>query len=152
MIKKNKIALYINDGAKYFRVMKSTALTIALNPETETYDYIADESSTTELSKYVPSIEQALKMHKGSEDFEYIWEKFYNLKTGEEAKTDCLIVFMFDEAGENTYKAWKADCTIVLNQLNAVDSEIGFNINFAGDITLGTVKPDAQGNPEFTPS
>ena len=53
IIKKHRIGLFVNTGTKasptWKRIKKSTELTLAMNPETEDYDYIADESPTTEL-------------------------------------------------------------------------------------------------------
>lgn len=144
MVKKNKIALFVDTSTTstpvWKRIKKSTELTIAANPETEEYDFIADENPTTELKNYNPEIEQPLKMVEGEDDFEYFWGKFYGLPTGEDAKTQLLLVYVFDKTtvgSTDHYKAWKVDATIVFNELNAVDSELNFNLNFAGDIAEG---------------
>ena len=75
MIKKHRIGLFVNTAASgmpaFKRIKKSTELTIAMNPETEDYDYIADENPTTEHLGYKPEIEQPLKMISGEDDFEY---------------------------------------------------------------------------------
>lgn len=147
MIKKHQIGLFLNMAASgaaapsWTRIKKSTELTISMNPETEDVDYIADESPTTELKQYKPSIEQPLKMIKGEPDFEAVWPRFYDLKTGDEAKMDVLVVFIFDKTGSGTsatYKAWKTRSLVTFNELNAVDSELSFDINFGGNIERGT--------------
>ena len=155
MIKKHPIALFVNTGERqapvWTRIQKSTALTLAMNPETEEVDYIADESPTEELVKYKPSIEQPLKMIKGEPDFEYFWDKFFAMDTGNEAKTDYLIVFYFDKIeGEEqpTYKAWNGECTISFNELNAVDSELNFDLMFGGTVLRGLATV-ANGVPTF---
>lgn len=153
MIKKHLIALFINTGTgsapAWTRIKKSTELTIALNPETEEVDYIADENPTTELSKYAPSIEQPLKMIEGEPDFEFIWERFFSLATGEDAKAEYMIVFMFDKDTSGAYKAWKGNSIISCNEMNAVDSEIGFDLLFGGTVDKGTAKV-VDGTPTFT--
>nr|DAW81123.1 MAG TPA: hypothetical protein [Caudoviricetes sp.] len=155
MIKKHLIALFLNTGTAsaptWTRVKKSTELTISLNPETEDFDYIADENPTTELTKYAPSIEQPLKMIESEPDFEFIWNRFYDMKTGEDAKTDYMIVFMFDKTAGATpaYKAWKGSAIISCKELNAVDSEIGFDLMFGGTIEKGTATV-TDGTPTFT--
>ena len=40
------------------RATKSTDLAIAMNAETETFDFIADESPTDEIKSYKPTITQ----------------------------------------------------------------------------------------------
>lgn len=152
MIKKHLIALFINAGTssdpKWTRIKKSTQLTIALNPETEEVDYIADENPTTELTKYAPKIEQPLKMIKDEPDFEFIWDRFFSLATGEDAKAEYMIVFMFDKDETGAYKAWKGDSVISCNELNAVDSEISFDLAFGGTVDKGTATV-VSGTPTF---
>lgn len=159
MVKKHKIGLFVNTGTAssptWKRIKKSTELTIAMNTETEEYDYIADENPTTVIQQYKPAIEQALTMYEDEDDFNYFWDLFYDTVTGKDAETEVMLVFMFD--GDNTagYKAWKCGCTINFENLNAVDSSLNFNINFAGTITKGTATvtgtaPDLT--PTFTPS
>lgn len=153
MVKKHLIALFINTGTPssptWTRIKKSTELTISLNPETEEVDYIADENPTTELTKYAPKIEQPLKMIEGEPDFEFIWGRFFSLATGEDAKAEYMIVFMFDKTEAGAYKAWKGSSIISCNELNAVDSEISFDLAFGGTVDKGTATV-TSGSPEFT--
>ena len=153
MVKKHLIALFLNTGTSsaptWTRIKKSTELTIALNPETEEFDYIADENPTTELTKYAPSIEQPLKMIKGEPDFEFIWDRFFSLATGQDAKAEYMIVFMFDKDETGAYKAWKGDSVISCNEMNAVDSEISFDLAFGGTVEKGTATV-TSGSPSFT--
>ena len=66
MIKKHQIGLFVDTSdtstPAYKRLKKSTELTISMEAETEDYDYIADESPTTELTEYKPEIEQPLRL------------------------------------------------------------------------------------------
>lgn len=152
MVKKHLIALFLNTGEKgtptWTRIKKSTELTIAMNPETEEQDYIADESPTSELVGYAPKIEQPLKMIETEPDFEYIWDKFYTMSTGETAKTEYLIVFMFEKDSQGEFKAWKGEATVICNELNAVDSEINFELAFGGTVEKGTATVEA-GKPTY---
>lgn len=142
IIKKHLIALYLNKGTSqtpdWFRIKKSTALSLALNPETKDYDYIVDESPTTELDKYKPTINQSLTMYKGETDYEEVFKRFFNLSVGEDAKTEVLIVFMAEETAANTFKAWKSECVISISEMNAVDSTITFDVLFGGTTKKGT--------------
>jgi hypothetical protein len=159
MIKKHEIAVYLDASATatpdWFRIAKATELKIAMNPETEEYDYIADENPTTELDRYAPEISgMPLKMYKGNDDFDFFYDKFYNMAIGSEANVNALIVYKFDytEAGTEpvvtTYKAWQAGATISVDEMNANDSELSVNIAL-NNITKGTVV-FSDGNPTFT--
>lgn len=151
MVKKHMIGLFLNVGTPsvphWVRIKKSTALTISLNPETEDFDYIADESKTTELKDYKPSIDQPLTMYENEPDYQYVFDKFYELKTGNEAHSEVLVAFMQTAVGERQFKAWKSDCIIVVNDLDGVGSVINFNIQFGGTTkkgiaTISGVAPD----------
>lgn len=160
MVKKWKIAPFLNKGTKeaaeWFRIKKSTAFDLSLNPETQDYDYIADESPTTELLKYKPSLNQALTMYKGEEDYDFIFKKFFNLDTGSDAESEILLVF-FQESSKVTdeeqteheyFLAWKSDCIISINNLNSVDSTLTFDVFMNGTIDKGYIEL-VEGKPIF---
>lgn len=157
MVKKWKIAPFLNKGTTaspdWFRIKKSTALDLMMNPETKEFDYIADESPTTELDKYKPSLSQALTMYKDEDDYEFVFDKFFNMSVGEDAKTEILLVFYqepVDEGDTHThFKAWKSSCVISVNDLNGVDSVINFDVTFGGTVSKGYVTI-SSGVPSFT--
>lgn len=155
MVKKHKIALFLNAGTPaspdWVRIKKSTAFDLTLNGETESYDYIADEYPTQELMRYAPSISQSLTMYKGEPDYEFVFNRFYELKTGSDAKSEVLIVYFQETAATNTFKAWKAECVLVGNNLNSVDSTITFDIAFNANVQKGTVVV-TDGVPVFSDS
>ena len=137
MVKKHKIALFLKPDNAYKRIKKSESLTISMNPEEVTYDYIADETPTTEVDKYNPSIDQDLTMYKGDEDYEMIFPYFYEMKTGSDAHVSCMVVFMQEEASGGGYKAWETDSVISVQDLNAVDKKLNFKVLFGGTIKKG---------------
>lgn len=164
MVKKHQIAPFLNkavgsDGLvdkstpDWMRICKSTAFDLNMNPETEDRDYICDENPTTELKDYKPSFNTPLVMHKNEPDYKFIFGKFFNLDTGDKAKSELLLVFFqepVDSADTPThFKAWRVDCTIILNDLNSVDSTLSFDTNFAGTIKKGYVTI-SDGVPAFT--
>lgn len=164
MVKKHQIAPFLNkavgsDGLvdkttpDWMRICMSTAFDLNMNPETEDRDYICDENPTTELKNYKPSFNTPLVMHKNEPDYEFIFGKFFNQDTGDKAKSELLLVFFqepVDSADTPThFKAWRVDCTIILNDLNSVDSTLSFDTNFAGTIKKGYVTI-SDGVPAFT--
>lgn len=142
MVKKHLIGLFLNTGTKdapvWTRIKKSTELTLSMNPETEEFDYIADENPTTELMKYKPTIDQDLTMYKEEADYAMIWPYFYEMRTGSDAHVDCMVAFMQESATGGGYKAWKTDSIISVKDLNAVESKLNFQILFGGTVTKGT--------------
>ncbi|MBS7265280.1 MAG: hypothetical protein KIG83_02195 [Treponema sp.] len=164
MVKKHQIAPFLNkavgsDGLVdkstpgWMRICMSTAFDLNMNPETEDRDYICDEAPTTELKQYKPSFNTPLVMHKNEPDYEFIFGKFFNQDAGDKAKSELLLVFFqepVDSADTPThFKAWRVDCTIILNDLNSVDSTLSFDTNFAGTIKKGYVTI-SEGAPTFT--
>ena len=78
---------------------------------------------------------------------------FFNMKVGEEAKTNYLIVFMFDKKGAAeaiTYGAWSGECTIAFDELNANDSELSFNLALGATVKKGTATVTGTA-PDYTP-
>ena len=168
MVKKHLIAAFLNtavgtDGLvdksapEWTRIKKSTQLSLAMNPETETLDYISDENPTTELIRYNPNFDTPLKMYKGEPDYEFVFDKYFNQKVGDEAKSQILMVYYqepLDTITESNtehkvFKAQLADSTIVVNTLNINDSELDFNTNFGGTTKKGYVTITG-GEPVFT--
>ena len=164
MVKKHQIAPFLNkavgsDGLvdkstpDWMRICMSTAFDLNMNPETEDRDYICDEAPTTELKQYKPSFNTPLVMHENEPDYEFIFGKFFNQDAGDKAKSELLLVFFqepVDSADTPThFKAWRVDCTIILNDLNSVDSTLSFDTNFAGTIKKGYVTI-SEGAPTFT--
>lgn len=141
MVKKNQIGLFLNTGTgaqpEWVRIKKSTELTVTMNPETEEFNYIADENPTTELKKYAPTIDQDLTMYKGEADYTMMWPYFFETKTGSDAHIGCMIVFMHEGDTKNGFSAWKTDAILSMQDLNAVEGKLNFQIIFGGDIEKG---------------
>ena len=163
LVKKHKIGLFLKNGENFSRIAKSTTLTLSMNPNEEEFDYIADESATTEVTEYKPTIDQDLVMYKGSEDYEMLWPYFYEMKTGSDAHTDCMIVFMqeaVDAEGANIplsdtttpvagYRAWLTDSVISMQDLTATDKKLDFKVIFGGGVKKGVASMQ-DGKPTFT--
>lgn len=154
MVKKHLIGLFIDTGndvnnQRFRRIKKSTELTVSMNPVTNEYDYIADESPTSEVDKYQPSIDQPLTMYKDEPDFKMIFERFFKMNVGNDAHARVMLVYMFAGNKESGFLAWESDCILQISEMNAVDSTITMNITFGGTVRKGyaTVVNDV---PTFT--
>lgn len=167
LVRKHKIGLFLqNELFEFVRIKKSTSLTLSMNPVEEETDYIADESPSTELTDYKPSIDQDLVMYAGEEDYEMMWHYMYELRTGSDAHTDCMIIFMHrpvdaqgndipvgDETAEVVgYRAWLTNSIVSIQDMNATEKKLNFKVLFGGGITKGIATVNEEGSPAFTPA
>lgn len=162
LVKKTKVVPFINTGTTMFptwtQIKKSTSFTLAMNPQTQTFDFISDEIPQNEIDRYQPSLAQSLTMFKGEDDYQTIFDMLFERATGEDAHREVLIAFYKETAsykpsGESNpatvYKAWKVDATVTLNQMDTVNENIDFDLAF-NSITEGAVSVSGQGVPSFT--
>lgn len=155
-VKKYEVVPFIKikGAADYVQIKKSTELKLEFGAATEEYDYISDESPTTELEKYKPEISGLpLTMYREEPDFAAIWDIAYNLRTGGDAVADLLLVYKFDEdsAKTGTWKAWNVPATVVVKTLDAVEGKIEFDLQMRGTVKRGTVTEES-GKPKFKPA
>lgn len=97
LIKKTKIVPFINTGTAqipvWTQIKKSTSFTLAMNPQTKTFDFISSETPQNEIDSYQPSLAQSITMFKGEPDYEAIFDMLFNRATGADAHRDTLICF-----------------------------------------------------------
>lgn len=151
--KKHQTQLFLNvDGdsiaPSWARLGLSTVLDIAMNTDSEDYDFIKDENPTTIVEKYAPSLAQECMAKEGDSCFEYLWDLFFNMKYGTQVETEALIVFP-KTITEGKMQAWKMPATIILNNFDFVAKKISFDIKTAGTIVKGSATV-SEGQPVFT--
>lgn len=151
--KKHQTQLFLNvDGdnlaPSWARLGLSTILDIAMNTDSEDYDFIKDENPTTIVEKYAPSLAQECMAKEGDSCFEYLWNLFFNMEYGTKVETQALIVFP-KTVSEGVMQAWKMPATIILNNFDFVAKKISFDIKTAGTIEKGTATV-TDGKPVFT--
>ena len=123
---------------------------MALNAQTEENDFIENEMTTTDVTGYKPELPQELQTNKGDDAFDYIYEKFYTLPTGEGVRENLLIVFAGNIGTEEApkFNAWNTDATLILEHLDTVAQKIYFKLAINA-IEYGTVTI-TDGKPVFT--
>ena len=96
-LKRHKTIPFLNitttEAEEWARIGKSTVFDLVLNAETEENDFIDSEMKTTDITSYKPELSQELQSNKGDAAFDYLYDMFFNLPTGEDVKKDLLIVF-----------------------------------------------------------
>lgn len=120
-----------------------------LNAQTEENDFIETDMTTTDVMSYKPQLDQELQCNKGDDAFDYLYNLFYSLPTGEDVKQNLMIVF--DGATKITpespaepydqYKAWNTEATLTLDHFDSVAEKIYFSFSI-NDIDRVNVKID----------
>ena len=153
-LKKFKTIPFLNistSGAEsWARIGKSTIFDLVLNAQTEDNDFIEDEMPTTEVMYYKPELAQELQCNKGDAAFDYLYDMFFNLPTGEDVKKNLLIVFAGNVGTEEApkFNAWNTKSTLILDHFDSVAEKIYFKFSITS-IERGTATVTA-GAPTFT--
>ena len=153
-LKKFKTIPFLNISAteveSWARIGKSTIFDLVLNAQTEDNDFIEDEMPTTEVMYYKPELAQELQCNKGDAAFDYLYDMFFNLPTGEGVKKNLLIVFAGNVGTEEDpkFNAWNTKSTLILDHFDSVAEKIYFKFSITS-IERGTATVTA-GAPTFT--
>lgn len=139
------------EAPDWARIGKSTVFDLVLNPQTEDSDFIEDEMPTSDVKGYKPELGQELQCNKGDAAFDYLYDMFYSLPTGEEVKKNLLIVFAGNvgTADAEKFKAWNTTSTLILDHLDTVAEKIYFKFSI-NKIEKGTVTIDENKKPTYT--
>ena len=153
-LKKFKTIPFLNisktEVESWARIGKSTIFDLVLNAQTEENDFIDDEMPTTEVMYYKPELAQELQCNKGDAAFDYLYDMFFNLPTGEGVKKNLLIVFAGNVGTEEDpkFNAWNTKSTLILDHFDSVAEKIYFKFSITS-IERGTATVTA-GAPTFT--
>ena len=124
----------------WVRIKKSTTLSVTMNPETETFDYIADEFASEELKSYKPSINQDLAVYKDEPDFAFFYNLYKKLPTGSDAHREFLLVYLLDGDASAGYYSQKIEGILSFSSFDAVAGTLNFDINLSGTPVSGKTK------------
>lgn len=134
-LKKFKTIPFLNISTtkeeSWARIGKSTVFDLVLNAQTEDNDFIEDEMTTTDVMYYKPELSQELQANKGDPAFDYLYDMFYNLPTGEDVKKNLLIVFAGNIGTEDEpkFNAWNTTSTLILDHFDSVAEKIYFKFS-----------------------
>jgi len=113
------------------RIGKSTVFDLILNAQTEENNFIENEMPEVDITYYKPELSQELQCNKGDPAFDYLYDMFFNLPTGEDVKKNMLIVFDGNQGTDEapTFKAWNTTSTLILDHFDSVAEKIYFKFN-----------------------
>lgn len=153
-LKKHRTIPFLNIGTKdakvWARIGRSTVFDLVLNAVTEESNFIEDEMATTDITGYKPSLAQELQSNKGDAAFDYLYDMFITLPTGEDVKKELLIVFdgsTENASGDEEFRAWDCEATLTLDHFDSVAEKIYFSFSI-NKKAVGTSTVEA-GVPTF---
>ena len=154
-IKRSKIAHYLDttpseNTATYVRINKGVSgLTIDYSAETQSSQYIGEDSATTDTTGYTPTASIEQECFKGDGVFEYI----DSLRKSRALLADCYTtlvnVYAYNEVivsttGTGEYEAEKQDVSITIGEYGGDQPDtphISYTINYRGDGVRGKFNP-----------
>lgn len=132
------------DKEDYARMGKGISeMKESYNAEEESNQYIHEDSATNEVVSYSPTFDVTQKCYVGEKIFEFVDEKRKNLAVEEDAKVNCLKVYLYNQLAENVYEAAKINTTLVIGDYDA--KEITYNVKQNGNQTQGYVTITKEG-------
>lgn len=126
------------------RIDKSTLMSISMNPQTETNEWIDLENAEEDVVSNQPELGQEIACYEGNPIYDFLSEKFFNMPTGQECKVPSLMCF-----GGSGKKAWRSTSTIIFDSLDAVAGKLTYTIKLGGNVEKGTYSI-TEGAPTFT--
>lgn len=124
------------------------AFSKAYNPQTSTKKFIHQKVATTTKDSVQPTGAVSQEMYSSDGCYELAWS--LRNEIGSAVDIEILDVFMFDKQSEGVYGAEFSKGTLIVNEVMGEDAVINYDLNYNGDVVLGTVQFDEQGKPTFT--
>lgn len=148
-VKRSQFALYLNvlpSGTADYELVGDgiTTATINYNPQTSEETYIHQDSGTTEIESYRPTMPVEATAKSGDPVFDFVDGLRQSRAVLDAAKTDAVLVYIYE--GEETpaagdYPAEKQDVSIQIDSFGGdggAKAKINYTINFLGDPVPGT--------------
>ena len=157
-IKRSLFATFINttpsgESNTYVRMGKGvTEQKISYNPTVNSEQYIDEDSATSSVDGYAPSINTPQTCYKDEAVFEYIDKLRRDRAIGADAETDILLVYMYASVTGGGYEAEKNKVAISIEEFGGSAADpvsITYTLNFVGDPVKGTAAVSA-GTVTFT--
>ena len=155
-IKRSLFATFINtapngEAEVWARMGKGiTSQKISYNPNVTTEQYIDEDSATSSVDSYAPSLDGSQTCYKGEPVFTYIDGLRQKRAVGKELETQVLFVYLYDGA-ENSFKAEKNNCVIQLGEYGGDGGgnvTMTYTVGLNGDPVVGTATV-TEGNVAF---
>lgn len=155
-IKRSRLAIFLNTGTretpKWSICGKGfTEQVIDYGAEVTKEQYVDEDSASNSVTSYSPTIPSPMTAHKGESVFGFVDGIRRARKVLDEAETDCLIVYLYEDGDAGAYAAEKNRCAVKVNSFGGPANEpvkLDFDILLSGDPEVGTFNPSTK---TFTP-
>ena len=157
-VKRSDFASFLNIGGStenWARMGKGiTSQQISYNPQTTSETFIDEDSATTTLDSYAPTMSTPQTAYAGDPVFDFVDNLRQRRAVGAECETDMLLVYLYDSNGSSSYAAEKQKVAIQIDDFGGdggASNVINYTLNFVGNAEQGTVSI-TSGKPAFTKS
>lgn len=155
-VKRSQFVTFMNVGTKltpdYALVGKGvTTAPVNYNPQTEEEQYIHEDSGTTSIVGYRPTISLEMKMDTDDEVCVFVDSLRRDRATLSDAETDIVMVYLYETPISGEYPAEKQTVQVQIDEFSGeagASNPLNFTLLFQGDSIKGTFDPEAA---EFTP-
>src|SRR5690606_31306421 len=121
-----------------------TTGTINYNPEVETVTYIHEDSATSSVDRYAPTMPIEAQYKKGDAVLDYLEAKRKARVVGTAAETTIVNVWMYEDAIDGEYPAEQQRVSISFDTFGGdggTPNALNCTLNYIGDAVLGTFDP-----------
>ena len=150
-VKRSEFRMFINVGTTetpdYALLGEGvTNAEVQYNPQTIEETYVHQDSGVTEVESYRPTSPVEQSCIAGDDVFDFVDALRKARAVLDAAKTDIVMVYMYEDEGTAGYPAEQQDVSIQIDSFGGAGGEtnkINFTINFLGDPVVGEFDVDA---------
>lgn len=146
-VKRSQFATFLNttpsgDSPTWARMGKGiTSASVSYNPTVNDEQFIDEDSGNKEVDSYAPTMSGEQTAYKGDAVFDFVDGLRQSRATGEDAKTQMLMVYIYDKEETGKYKAELQDVAISINEFGGDAGSaniISYDVGFCGESQKGT--------------
>lgn len=150
-VTRSKQMAFLNTGTSssptWSRMGKGIASqTINYNPQTESECYIDEDSASTGVDSYQPTIPTTQSVYDGEPCFAFVNNLRRKRAVGGDAETEILLVDAFG-GSSGSYPAERNACSIQIDSYGGEGGKalgITYTVNLIGDAVTGTFNPSTK--------
>jgi hypothetical protein len=148
-VKRSEFKTFLNTGTLVTPVWSLigdgvTAGSIAYNPQTAEEVYIHQDSGSTQIESYKPTMAIEATAKNGDAAFEFIDNLRKTRAVLSSAETEIVNVWLYETPTTGAYPAEKQSVAIQIDEFGGEggqSAKINYTINFLGDPVVGTFNP-----------
>lgn len=151
-IKRSLFAIFLNTGTAETPVYSLmgegiTSQTVNYNPQTSEEVYVHQDSGTTDVESYKPTIPTPQTAISGDPVFTFVDKLRNDRAVLADARTDLILVNLYETAVAGAYPAEKNSCSIQIDDFGGdggTKLAINYTVNLIGDPVKGTFNPSTK--------